>query len=218
MTEDDKNKVNKLFKLPEENPTAAKINLILIAVLLLIFFYGDKVGLFTNRNIDYISTNLFITENGTIGGAGAQYREEVGCDFYKYQLQAVELKLSVDSLVLEIERASLPREKLELVELENEFLTAVERNKHQNHENIKIIKLIKRQQELLEKKIDEKKKSIEFLSTVLLEKKRYNPNRERLMKTRNLIIANTKDCWDAVDGWTVIRSLVNDLKKIGSIP
>jgi hypothetical protein len=38
MIEDDKDKANKLFKLPAENPNAVKVNFIIFAVLLLIFF------------------------------------------------------------------------------------------------------------------------------------------------------------------------------------
>ena len=216
MTENDK--LQKSFKR-EPNPSFNRITIAFSVVILLIFLYGDKAGLFANRNIHHVSTNLYITENATIINEGAQYREDLGCDFYKFQSQAVDLQLIYYAKFHEEMKAGLAKSTLELFELQMDlFELDAKLLKENGKANFFIInpstiedfKYLHRQS--LERQIIELDKTIEWKDKMLSDRKLIEDhvqNYRKFLKIHNLIQLNIQDCTDPFNAWSLIKSQVN---------
>lgn len=216
LTEDDK--LQQSFKR-EPNPIFNRITIALSAVILLIFFYGDKVGLFTNSNIHHVSTNLYITENATIINEGAQYRQELGCDFYKYQYQAVGLQLIFYGNILEEMKAGRGRNALKLFELQMDlFELDAELLKENGKANFYVIKpstiqdfkYLHRQH--LEEEITALEKTMDWNDRTFSNQKlkeNHEQNYRKFLKVHNIIQRNIQDCKDPFNIWTLVKSKIS---------
>jgi len=74
---------------------------LLILIIMFVYLYGDKVGLYEPYTGD-VRTKVYITENGTLNLEGPRYRVDFGCKFYSYQLKAINFKIETESMINDI--------------------------------------------------------------------------------------------------------------------